>query len=402
MKENNISINKNFNPITPEEIIKILDLTVKKDNHNKLATFLCCLSAYTNDSQFNISFNAPSSAGKSYIPLEISNYFPKEDLLILGSCSPTSFFHEQGEYNQKTNTTIINLSRKIIIFLDQPDHYLLEKFRPLLSHDKKELINKITDRKEKGGHRTKTAIIIGYPSVIFCSASIKIDEQESTRFLMLSPDTNQDKLKESIQTKITKEANKEVYENNIQNNPERQTLIDRIEAIKSAKIENIIIEQPDLIEKLFFDSKKKLRPRDQRDIGRFISLVKCYSLLNLWFRKKVGNNIYANEEDINYAHDLWSKISVSQELNISPYLYSIFNEIILPLYKEKISNYPDIRIGISRPEILKRFFQTYQYPLPEYKLRQEILPMLENAGLIVQDYGPDNQQKILIFPNLNL
>ena len=49
----------NLQPLTLESLGETLGLTIKKDNSNKILTFLCELSAYTEDSQFNISFNAP-------------------------------------------------------------------------------------------------------------------------------------------------------------------------------------------------------------------------------------------------------------------------------------------------------------------------------------------------------
>ena len=45
-----------FQPITSAELLEILGLTIKKDSDNKLVTFLCELSAYTDNCQFNISF----------------------------------------------------------------------------------------------------------------------------------------------------------------------------------------------------------------------------------------------------------------------------------------------------------------------------------------------------------
>ena len=87
-----------FEPMSSRELIDTLGLTIKRDEENKLVTFLCQLSAYTKDSQFNISFNAPSSTGKSYIPTEISRLFPKEDVIEVGYCSPTAFFHDVGEF----------------------------------------------------------------------------------------------------------------------------------------------------------------------------------------------------------------------------------------------------------------------------------------------------------------
>ena len=47
---------------------------------NKLVVFLAMLSAYTDKSQFNILLNAPSSSGKTYIPIEIAKYFPPESI----------------------------------------------------------------------------------------------------------------------------------------------------------------------------------------------------------------------------------------------------------------------------------------------------------------------------------
>ncbi|GAH55005.1 unnamed protein product, partial [marine sediment metagenome] len=168
---------KSFPYLDPKELLDILGLTIKSDEQNKLTTFLCQLSAFTEDSQFNISFNAPSSTGKSYIPLEIAKLFPKssdleeeKDVIELGYCSPKAFFHDHSRYDSKTKLIIVNLERKIIIFLDQPHFQLLHHLRPILSHDKKEILVKITDKSKGGGQRTKNILIRGFPAVIFCSA----------------------------------------------------------------------------------------------------------------------------------------------------------------------------------------------------------------------------------------
>ena len=50
-----------------------------------------------------------------------------------------SFFHDAAGYDKEKNIYIIDLSRKILIFLDQPHNQLLERLRPILSHDKKEI-----------------------------------------------------------------------------------------------------------------------------------------------------------------------------------------------------------------------------------------------------------------------
>ena len=69
-----------FRPMSIEELTRILGLTIVKDENNKLITFLCMLSTYTEEGQFNISLNSPSSTGKTYIPLEVVKLFPRKDV----------------------------------------------------------------------------------------------------------------------------------------------------------------------------------------------------------------------------------------------------------------------------------------------------------------------------------
>ena len=230
-----------FKPLTSKELIEILGLTIKKDETNKLITFLCQLSAYTESAQFNISYNAPSSTGKSYIPTEIARLFPEKDVMEIGYCSPTAFFHDVGEYDKEQSGYVVDLSRKILIFLDQPHTLLLQHLRPLLSHDKKEINLKITDKTQKFGLKTKNILLRGYPSVIFCTAGLRIDEQEATRFLLLSPEVNQEKIRQGISEIIKKEADNDSYKDWLEENPERKSLKERIKAIKLENIQEIKI-----------------------------------------------------------------------------------------------------------------------------------------------------------------
>ena len=380
-----------FPPLSSQELLKILGLTIKKDEENKLVTFLCELSAYTETSQFNISYNAPSSTGKSYIPIEISSLFPKEDVVKIGYCSPTAFFHNHGQYIKKLDGYIVDLSRKILIFLDQPHTLLLRHLRPLLSHDEKEISIKITDKKQKFGLKTKNIILRGFPAVIFCTAGLKIDEQESTRFLLLSPETGQEKIREAIYEKIQKETNRNVYLSALENQPERQKLQKRIQAIKEGNITDIKIASPQKVEEAFFKRNKVLKPKHMRDVGRLIALVKAFALLNLWHREKTGSVITANDEDIKETLRIWDIISESQEYNLPPYVYKLYREVIIPTYQDK-------GVGITKQEIMQKHCQIYGRPLVDWQLRQEILPMLETAGLVTQEPDTEDKRRILIYP----
>ena len=362
-------------------------------------TFLCQLSAYTEDSQFNISFNAPSSTGKSYIPTEIARLFPQEDVVEIGYCSPTAFFHDIGKFNKDRKIYEIDLSRKIVVFLDQPHTMLLERLRPILSHDKKEMQIKITDKSQKDGMKTKNVFIKGFPAVIFCSAGLRIDEQEGTRFMLLSPEINQEKIRESISERIRKETDSSSYFNWLNNNEDRSLLKERIRAIKNEHIRDIKIDNPELIEEIFLSDRTILKPRHQRDIGRLISIIKMFALLNLWFRKREGDVIIANEEDINEAVKIWKKISESQEYNLPPYLFDFYREVIVVAWKEKNKNNDEKVFGINRTEIVKKYNEVHGRILPDWQLRQQYLPMIETSGLINQEQDPNDKRKMIIFPN---
>ncbi len=386
--------------ITLDQVEEILGQTIKKDSSNKLITFLCLLSSYTQSSQFNISYNAPSSSGKSYIPLEIAKFFPSEDVLEIGYCSPTAFFHDVGKYDKETKTCNIDLSHKIIIFLDQPHAQLLSRLRPILSHDANQINLKITDKDQRFGLRTKNVSIKGFPSVIFCTAGLGIDEQEATRFILLSPDIDQVKLEQSIYEVAKKESDGEAYNDALNNSPLRQTLVQRIFAIKKENIRTIKINSENEIVERFLSTKTLLKPRHQRDIKRIFSIIKSIALLNCWHRECVNHSITANNDDINAAFKLWESIAKSQELNLPGYIYDIYDKVILPTWSDKTSSSKHTQ-GLTRQEIMKAHFATYGRLPDEYQLRQQILPMLEMAGLIQQIPDLNDRRKILIKPSDN-
>jgi hypothetical protein len=393
-----------FKEISIEEVCKILDATIKKDDENKMITFLSMLTTYTDEAQMNVFFNAPSSTGKSHLPLSVADFFPPIDKIILAQCSPTAFFHEQGLYDKEKNEIIVDLSRKILIFTDMPNTGLLERLRSILSHDAKESRLKITDKNQKGGNRTKTVVIVGFPSVYFCSAGLRVDEQESTRFIMLSPSIEHEKIFQGIQQSISKESDREKFMKKLSDDPERCLLKERILGIKQEEIADVKIENTELIQKLFLQDSKSVKPRQQRDIKKIISLIKGFSLLNVWFRKRQDNYIWATENDIRDAFMLWNKISYGQDYGLAPYVFEIYTKIILPLWEEpsdrfgNLSSDTDRKHGISRKEILDRHFKIYGRPLSLVYLRQHILPQLEQVGLIMQERSMDDKREMVVIP----
>ncbi len=387
-----------FKPINFNDLSKILDITIKEDKNNKIIVFLCALSIYTDNSQYNIIFNAPSSTGKSFIPIEIAKLFPEEDIMEIGYCSPTSFFHDFGEWDDIKKISTINLSGKLIIFLDQPHNTLLERLRPILSHDKKEINIKITDKSDKKGLRTKNIMIIGFPAVIFCTAGLNVDEQESTRMFLLSPEITQDKLQQTIHNRILKETDYILYTENLGKNKDREILKKRVCTIKNEGIKDIKIVNSEYVESLFLSDKAILKPRHQRDINRFLALIKMSALLNVWYRERQGDIIVATKEDIDNAYEIWKDLSKTQEYNIPPYVYNFFEEVIRPLYLEKNES-TDEYIGLSKQEILKHARKLGKN-IGDWKFRTQIMPALDTAGLVIEEEDHNDKRKKLYYPQI--
>jgi hypothetical protein len=318
-----------------------------------------------------------------------------EDVIIIAYFSPTAFYHDAGEWNEEKQAIIVNLERKILIFLDQPHDQLLQRLRPLLSHDRKELLYKVTDRREKKGLRTKNIIIRGFLSVIFCTGSLRIDEQEATRSFVLSPETSVEKIRGGIFLKALRKGNPLAFQEFLKD--ERIDMLrKRIEKIKQENVKHIIIEDVNKVAEKFIERYPKLKPRYQQDIERIISLAQTLALLNLWDRKRDEGNVYANREDVNNAFNIFGKITESQELGIPPFVYNLFKEVIEPLWKEVNSN-SENQIGLTRKQIIAKYYEAYGRTIQDWFLRQEILPALECAGLIFEDVDPNDKRKKLIY-----
>ena len=434
-------MNDSNKKLTVDELIAILGSTVKHDDQNKAITFLSMLLTYTNEDQINIGFLAESSSGKSYIPLELSAYFPEEDVLKLGYASPTAFFHDYGtlmlkegipvnfemkpskervkedlefekdnpsredvelEYKRqmrkwrellKGSYYLVDLHQKILIFLDMPHDQLLQRLRSLLSHDEKTIALKITDRMLKGGYRTKSIVVKGFPTVIFCSAKFSLADQEKTRLLLLSPEISQEKLRESIALKIEKEANREDFIKRLMEDPKRKILIERVKRIKEAKIGNIVIpeEYRSFIYQQFLEDHRFLIPRHQRDISRLLALIKAHALLNFMHRKRVDNAIIVEREDVEAGFKLYYAVSEANEVGLSPEVYNIYTKI-KPYIPEE---------GIIVNDFQKAYFKEYHKPLG-LKRSSEILNILTTCGLLLEDSDPqDKRKKRYLLPGKN-
>jgi hypothetical protein len=307
----------------------------------------------------------------------------------IATASPTAFFHDHGVWDDQRKVLIVDLKQKIITFLDQPHYTLLERLRPLNSHDRRELLYKITDKSKRGSLRTKNVLLIGYPTIIFCAARLSMDDQERTRVFILSPETSSEKLEESLRLAVAKVGDREAFKLWLESHPRRRWLKARVAAIQNTHIENVILPDHEGIYKRFLASHSRLAPRHQRDLPRILALIKAHALLNLWHREKQGEHtIIANDEDVKAGFWLYGLVARPNELGLSPQVYEIYESVIKPLLERDGT--------VDRQTILAGYYQQYGRFLSEEKLRREILPALEASGLVMQAPDPDDKRKMVV------
>lgn len=128
--------------------------------------------------------------------------------------------------------------------------------------------------------------------------------------------------------------------------------------------------------------------------------------MNLWFRERNGTTIIASKEDIAEAFKVWDAISESQEFNLPPYVYRLYKDIIIPASarknEETVESGITEPVGLTRRDITQAHLDIYGRVLADWSLRQQIIPMLENAGLITQEQDANDKRKMLIYPTAPL
>jgi hypothetical protein len=375
-----------------KEIANYLEPIIKRDKVAKVVSFLVQFSTYLPDDQLNLIIASLSSSGKSHILLNIAKLFPQEDVLILGYSSPKAFFHELGEFDKEKKKIIINLERKNLIFQDQPHPELLAKLRPILSHDRKKTEIKITDKSQKGGNLTKTVLIRGFPAVSFATTYLKLDDQEITRALIISPEISQEKIEESIKLSIKEKIDKEFIDL-IEHNEELKILKERILGFKevSKNIKQVIFvdfKEEDILS--LFKDKKSFAPKDMRNIKKFMALCECLAGLNYIFDRIEGDTLLVRKEDVLEADKLWKEIGKYQEIGVMPFALEVYYKVILPLHKDGLV--------LTKKVIMKGIKERFSASIQLWYLEQQVLPTLESGGFISIEKNPQDRRQIIVIP----
>lgn len=371
-----------------EYVIKKVKKTVKCENILIRQILYTGLSSYIEDDPINLGIITPTSEGKTYPVEECIKFFPREDVIKVGSMSAKVLVRQRGilvdknlnpiehklnELETKKNTikdnqekeklkqeieslyhnakTLIDLRSKILVFLEPPKKDLWETLKPILSHDSPAIEFPFVNKTDKEGHETKYVLVKGWPSCIFCSAKDEskgeIWPEIKSRFLISSPNMIPLKYKEStklISQKVGKPNSIQqqtiLSENEIENSRKCILLLkQKINELKSQNSDGKIslwIPYAEILEKELPSNKGT----DVRLQKRIFSLLRIVPILKSNHRNLIvlgkETSVIANLDDLREV------LSVTQNFDgIPKYKIEFFNDIFYPRYKSK-NDIPDL------------------------------------------------------------
>lgn len=351
-------------------ILRDLDRRVKRDKATKLSVFFTGLSAYLPE-PINLFLKGESGVGKSYNVVETLRYFLQEDVWFLGGLSPKALIHSYGvllnKYGEpidfldkpvkpkkrsyqnedehrealesykeeikawneeiRDSYTLIDLSHKILVFLESPEFETFRMLFPILSHDSHRVEYRFTDKTLKGQLRTSRVVIQGWPATIFLSTDKRYMEELATRSFTVTPEASKEKIEEvnfltNLKASFPWQYNHETEEAEI-----IKRLIQSIKNQFTNAPTDVVVPFTSLHE--FFP---KEIVRDMRDFQHFTQFLKTVTALHFYQRPFLKINdkkfLIATVEDVRKALEIYSEVFETTRTGTEQRILSFYHEIV--------------------------------------------------------------------------
>lgn len=441
--------------------------------------FYHMLSAYTNN-PLNLAINSPSGEGKNYVLRKVAENFPKEDVMFLTAMSEKALFHRQGtlvvkndvgeyepiedrleqidseiedkEYEMKFNMHIkndqkallksqiktledekkdllkdakklIDLSHKILIFLDTPGFRLFDALMSLLSHDNYEVEYEYADATNTG-IRTKSNVLRGWPVMIFAQALDFSHYQRypeiKRRFNITNPKMDKDKYKAAIDL-IGKKFSLPnfMYESLVVSKSEKEKVCQIIRRLKENILNvcdaiepgnnNVIVP----FKEVMINALKSDKAHDMTVAYRLFSYLSLLPIVNLekrpriLFRKK-GDPIaqvmpFATYDDLKEALFLMEYAN-----GVRPYILDWYRNVFLKKFEaktepdSKLVKKDDIRtedrIALTTQELVEATKEIQGKTFATKKILETYLEPLMNEGYIDKQESNINHRNNIYYP----
>jgi hypothetical protein len=349
-----------------------LSKEVKRDKVTKSMVCLTGLSAFTSE-PINLFLRGPSTIGKTHNVVKTLAYFPREHIWLLGGLSATAIVHERAtlvddngeeikpenkpvkpkkrdyadaeayqeawtdyEENQKrwikrlqNSRHIVDLTGKILVFLDAPHIETFNRLRPILSHDTKEISYKFTDK----NLTTQHVVIRGWPATIFCSTAESYVQDLATRSFTHTPETEPVKYADANKLSGTKSALPWEFERDMDTE-----LLEAYIRFLSKNLKDFKIVVPYGPE---FGAKFPHRfARSMRDFKHILSLVKVSALFHFAQRPILHTGekeeyVMATQQDYDFVMALWRRVKETTETSAPGHVIKFFHQVVEKLAKEQ-------------------------------------------------------------------
>lgn len=405
-----------------ELLMRDSERKVKRDVHTKICVFLTALSTYTGK-PLNLFLKGESGLGKSYNAVQMTRYFPKEDVWLLGYLSPKSLIHDYGELCDEYGNPIdlnlkpikpkksdfeskeayeealmqykeqiqewkerlqnsywlIRLWNKILVFLEVPEKDTFKRLLPILSHDSEKISYKFVDKTEKGQLRTARVVIEGFPATIFLTTSRRYLEELSTRSLTVTPEFSSEKFREANELANLKASAPFEFEYETEEFHALSMLVRIIKALMQSRNMDVIIPFLNLHE--IFPCEIA---RDMRDFNHFLELIRAITIFNILKRPLVEINgkwyVLSSVKDVEKALEIFQRIWETTRTGTEEKALNFYHEIVVKKDKWYLS------------ELTTEYNKTHKKKLSSRRIA-EIMKTLSEIGYV--DIAKDEVDKRL-------
>lgn len=423
--------------------------TVKFDEHTKNIVFFTALSAMCADydnklTPLNLFLKGDSGSGKTYNVMETIKFFDPNDLWLLGALSPKALVYQYGELLDEENRPIdmserpdknkprkrsgesdetyadrlghweadklrwnermkrskyvVDLSGKILVFLEAPQEETFLMLRPILSHDAKEISFRMAT-KEGGNILTKNVVLRGWCATIFCTTQVEFLEELSTRSFTASPMATTEKIgagidlvgkRASMPFLFHKDYEFEMLHGYLSIVSSQQVGNNKL--LSTGKGKNFRVINP--FGKHFAEKYPSREVRAMRDIQHVLALMNISAMFHFKQRPflTIGENDLEKEtwlmvtaKDFEIVAEFIPKIGETTLSGLPQTALDVFEKVVKPLAcKQTTFNYNEL-VDKYNEEFTKK--RSYSYI-------RDIMKGLMTAGYVTSEKDPEDKRKI--------
>ena len=319
---------------------------------------------------------------------------------------------------------LIDLSHKILVFLDSPRPELFNALMPLLSHDRYEVEYEFVDT--NNGIKTKSNILRGWPAVIFAQAIDYSHYQRypeiQRRFIITNPKMETSKYAAAVDLICDKFGLPDfAYQSKIVNDSDKQKACEIIKGIKeritdiclnvSPGKSNVVIPYYECLKK----SLSKQKAFDMTVANRFFGFLSLLPIINTDNRPRlvISNKAELTVQTIPFAlfKDLRESMDLMQYANgVRPYILEWYNEVFLVAFSAKTEidsktnsrgeEVKEKRVALTSRELIDKTYELRSKKLSTKQMLQNYITPLLNENYVDSIDSELDKRAHIYFPVL--